>query len=261
MPVEISQSGGLTFRVTDTTGKVKFDINKKQPKVIETFGGQPRYYANINCNYIIKQTGFQTGGGTQNTFGTWVVASETRAYQYPTNVSPTNGFLLVFIMFPNSGSYDNTNLVYASSGSTSYNARHDREAMFIHPLGAWIPANGGKIIRHYFTQTNITQGGAYRGFSGTQLFFYNWRDNPSYSASATSPSDIGYYKYIIYYGLTTKATSMVGARSTTNNSSLNLDGHPIAIYNMSGGINTVGVGTAKMKATECYMATRFYICK
>ncbi len=258
MTVEISQSGGLTFRVTDTTGKVKFDINKKQPKVIQTFHNI-NHYQNINCNYIIKQTGFQTGAGTTNTFDTWVVASGLHAYQSVTHISPTNGFLLVFIMFPNSGSYDNTNLVYASSSSASYNARHDREAMFIHPLGAWIPANGGKIIRHYFTQMNITQGSGYKGFSGTQLFFYNWTDNPSYSASATSGS--ASYKYIIYYGLSTKCTSMVGARTTTSNSSLNSDGNPPAIYSMSGGLNTVGIGTAKMKATECYMATRFYICK
>ena len=253
MPVEISQSGGLTFRVTDTSGKVKFDINKKQPKVVQTFH-EIGSYPDADANYIIVRTG--TGGTHSNfQYNTTAVVQSVSFINSYTNISPTNGFILAFIYFPDSGTYDNTNLVYFNTGNANYNARGNREAMFLMPLGKWIPANGGKIIRHYFTQNNI----GYRGWSGTQIFFYNWTDNPLYN-----PSSISYplnYKYRIIHGISTQCNSLVGARERTGGNYLYPNGLPPAIFNMSGGINTVGVGTAKMKSTRVNMHTRLFLCK
>ena len=42
MATEISFSGGLTFRVTDSNGNVKFDINKRQPKVVAMYASELR---------------------------------------------------------------------------------------------------------------------------------------------------------------------------------------------------------------------------
>lgn len=251
MPVEISQSGGLTFRVTDTSGKVKFDINKKQPKVIYTIHTEGDY-PDADANYIIKDFTNLNGLVEKHTYVVTQSVSSTDEY---INISPTNGFILAFIYFPNSGTQDNTNLVFFNTGDANYNARGNREAMFLMPLGKWIPANGGKIIRHYFTQNNI----GYRGWSGTQIFFYNWGDNPLYNPySISHPLN---KKYRVTHGIITQCNSRVGARERTGGNYLYPNGQPPAIFNMSGGINTVGVGTAKMKSTRCYMHTRLFLCK
>ena len=128
--------------------------------------------------------------------------------------------------------------------------------MFIHPLGKWIPANGGKIIRHYFTQNNF----GYRGWSGTQLFFYHWRTNPHFGVSGHPYTD---KKYRIATGIITQCNSVVGYRDTGGSHSIDaFVGYPPAIYNMSGiGYNDIGTGTGKMKSTRCYMSVRFFICK
>lgn len=245
MPVEISQSGGLTFRVTDSSGKVKFDINKKQPKVVLTIF-RSGFYTDANANYIIHKE--YNINGVLETKTTAVVQSNVSYSEY-INVSPTNGFILPFIYFPNSGSQDNTNIVFAN------NTRIDREAMFLMPLGKWIPANGGKIIRHYFTQENV----GFMGWSGVQLFYYNWTDSPIYNPSSTTyPYN---RKYRLMHGIVTQCNSFVGNRESGGSYSTSTNGNPPAIFNMSGGINTVGTGTAKMKSTRCYMQTRLFICK
>ena len=252
MPVEIGTSGGLTFRVTDTSNNVKFDINRRKAKVVFTLFDNKRLYGDADANVIGTRTQIHT---TYQYHQTAVVQHVESIANY-NNVDPTDGFILAFIYFPNSGNEDNSNIVYATSGSASYNARVNREAMFIHPLGKWIPANGGKIIRHYFTQTNI----GYRGWSGTQLFFYNWGNNPYYNSSSTThPYD---KKYRIATGIITQCNSAVGSRHTSGSYNINTDGYPPAIFNMSGiGYNDIGTGTGKMKSTRVYMSIRMFVCK
>jgi len=253
MPVEIGTSGGLTFRVTDSDNNVKFDINRKKAKIVETHFISD-LYGDADVNVI--QHRVPTLHGTTYQYYTSVVANHVEAKYYYHNINPNDGFILAFIMFPDSGSQDNSNIVYATSGNPTYNATINREAMFIHPLGKWIPANGGKIIRHYFTQNNS----GFRGWSGTQLFFYNWTDNPLYNPfSANHPYN---KKYRIVTGLVTQCTSLAGSRSTGGGYNINVDGSPPAVFNMSGiGYNDIGTGTGKMKSTRCYMQTRIFICK
>jgi len=246
MPVEIGTSGGLTFRVTDSSNNVKFDINRRQAKVVFTLFSDSHLYTDADANYIIHKE-YNMNGILETK--TTAVVQDVKAIVNYNNVDPTDGFILAFIYFPNSGFADNTNIVFAN------NARIDREAMFVHPLGKWIPANGGKIIRHYFTQNNV----GFRGWSGTQLYFYNWGDNPYYnSSSSTHPYN---KKYRILSGLVTQCNSIVGNRDPQGSYSTATNGNPPAIFQMSGGINTVGTGTAKMKSTRCYMSTRLFVCK
>ena len=132
MPVEIGTSGGLTFRVTDSDNNVKFDINRKKAKIVEThfING---FYGDADVNVIQHRSG-QGGSHSPYIYYTTVVANHVEAYYNYNNINPNDGFILAFIMFPNSGSQDNSDIVYATSGSSSYNARVNREAMVIHPF-------------------------------------------------------------------------------------------------------------------------------
>ena len=257
MPTEISFSGGLTFRISDSSGNVKFDINNKQPKIVQK-EFKAHYVSDVFTQFYNYQDNIAQWPNYNMFYSSIMLVNHINGYGYIyTNVSPTDGFILPFIQFPTnylgSGLTVNNTLKVTGTGTNPTIANNSNNFLFRDTLDTWIPANGGKLIRVMFTPAS-------QGWAGGSIFSYNWIANP-YSNSGT-------YAYVIQYGIQNAWVAQAGNRQTNTNSSqdINYNGQP-ALYNMKDlngntfNLNSNGtIGTASVRMTHCHYHAVFFIC-
>ena len=257
MPTEISFSGGLTFRVSDSQGNVKFDINNRQPKVVARFS-----FAFTGANAVPDMVGTRKAyprvenpyGNSPTTADQMIIVSQTKSAGYYTNIPPDNCFPIWHIMFPASQINE---LRVAGSSSDAIQTNATNRFLPYDDLGKWIPATGGQQIRSIFSHDH-------QGWVGGELFTYIWEDNPFYQVSGYQGV---FYdnKYRIVFGVQRSIAGRNGGFDTGTDPDVN-NGFMSTpyLYNMSSNKvipTTAGhLTTATIKMTHYNFHVRCHIC-
>tara|TARA_R100000278_G_scaffold122715_1_gene109644 strand:- start:4354 stop:5166 length:813 start_codon:yes stop_codon:yes gene_type:complete len=269
MATEISFSGGLTFRVTDSNGDTQFDINKKQPKVVATHNSSltvPDMEVRIKAYGDPSYPMFSTLP-PYSTSSKWGIVDNYVMKQLFTHFKPSPDFFFIWHLYFPSSQQSELRIAGTSNNATIANANN--RFLFYNDLDKWIQANGGMPIRHMFS-INAQR------LIGADLFFYKHANNASYqdpqfAPNGSSPNATIYnHPYVIVWGVHRGICGRIGGIDMTNNSNVNSGFHSSPyVYNLSmdGTSNAVGsvnhgmLGTGKVKMTHYNFLIRLHMCK
>ncbi len=269
MATEISFSGGLTFRVTDSNGNVKFDINKRQPKVVAMYASSltvPDMEVRIK-GYGIPSYPMYSPYPPYNGTDKWGIVDNIISATAYNNYPPTSDtFLIWHLYFPSSQQAElRVNDTSTAGQTTNANNRF----LPYNDLDKWIQANGGLPIRHMF-------GVNAQSLLGADLFFYKHAENADYQNPVHAPngsdpnSDKYNNKYGIIWGVHRGLCGRLGGIQQANQPDVNngWNSSPY-VYNLSmdGTSNASGrydygyLGTGKIKMTHYNFKVKLHVCR
>tara|TARA_B100002019_G_scaffold84812_1_gene73333 strand:+ start:1124 stop:1936 length:813 start_codon:yes stop_codon:yes gene_type:complete len=269
MTTEISFSGGLTFRVTDSNGDTQFDINKKQPKVVATYTSSlsvPDMEVRIKA-YGDPSYPMFSPYPPYSTSSKWGIVDNYVTRLSFNHFPPSSDFFFIWHLYFPSSQQNELRVAGTSTNAQITNANN--RFLFYNDLDKWIQANGGMPIRHMFSVNA-------QNLIGADLFFYKHTtnadyQNPQFAPNGATPNSAIYdHQYVLVWGVHRGICGRLGGIDMANQPDVNSGFYSAPyVYNMSmdGTSNAVGrwqngmLGTGKIKMTHYNFLVKLHMCK